>query len=383
MPIVIANPATPASWSNWDGTNDGADQTIVLGTAGSFDLTMERVSPTVYAVAYSDDTNGYKTTIQLLQISGTTVTPGSKYVVTNDTFGSPVIAATGDFVDDTSTFIVGWVNSNIVKTAVIAFNGTSVTSQGSTVNLESGTTTSALTIERLDTDKAIASYYNSSLATDNIVCVLSVSGTTITQGTESFFQRGSARVLNASDNSDDIAVLSPTYAVRAGASTHAFVEGTAFTISGTSVTAGSMTIVEGLTAQAGEYVIQALDSSRIFVGRSRSDQSDQLYGLVFTSSGGTVNTSTSSLLIAENTNLTDRMDSLLVNTDLVMMAYKEGPSGSSKLFTLPISGTTPGTPNPRVNYTGDYIRLAPTTSPNTLLMVRQVYPNLISKLINI
>lgn len=383
MPIVIANPATPASWSNWDGTNDGADQTLLAGYFS--DLTMVRVSPNIYALAYSDDNNGYKGTVVLLQVSGTTVTAGTKMSFTNDTGTWPAIAATGDFVDDNSSFIIGW-SKNYAKVAVVDFSGTTINSIGTTNTLLSASGVGALTIERLENDKALAYYYSSfdPAPNDNFTTVLSVSGSTITNGTPDQWGRTSERYPEQSDNSDKIVVLSPTYAVVAGGTTHAFLEATPVTISGTSNTAGTSTIVDSDSTIGEDQVVVGLDGSRVYVGGANNSDNNYLYGSVFTSAGATVTPGSHSLLQSTNTKLAYGHDGLLVDTDLIMHAYKDTTAGDSKIGVVDISGTTINSMSTPVSFgSGQYLRLSPTTDPNVQLLVRMVYPNIVAKLINV
>lgn len=363
MPFIFKVP--PSNWTNWDGSNNGPEQVLVSGFPSQ--STMERVGINTFAMAYNDDLNGLKGTVLIFQISGTTITPGPTFSFTNDIGVRPVIAPLENLSSDTGRFIVGWTKSSYVKAAVISYSGTTISSIGAVNTLKSTSGLGGFTIEQLTTNKAIATYNDAFVGNPaNFARVLTVSGTTISAGTELNFGRASARYLDASDISDSISVHSPTYATLIGATTHAFAEATTLTISGTNVTAGISVITgSSVTAQGEKFASVNLDASRSYFGWGTIDDNNYCYGQILTSIGGIVTPGGNTVQITETTN---NVDAILVGVDTILLSAVSGTTAKLRVFT--INGNVINPIGNAVVYSGmTAVRLAPTAVPNTKVMV--------------
>jgi hypothetical protein len=174
-------------------------------------------------------------------VSGTTITAGS--AVAFDAAASDNMAAIGL---DSARGVVAWVSAGAtVTSAVVNVSGTTVSAVGTTYNIES-TAAFGLYLDKLDTDKIIIAYTQSSATDDTKCAIATISGNAITWGSTVEVHNGD----NAGGECTGLATISKSSAVVSWYhTTGTSATATAFsyiTISGTTPTIANTITVDNL-----------------------------------------------------------------------------------------------------------------------------------------
>jgi len=236
------------------GTTVTAGAKTVFNSATTTYVSVTQLDATHALVCYTDGGNSSRGTAQVLTISGTTVTAGAKTVFN---------AATTYYISvtqlDATHALVCYTdggNSNRGTAQVLTISGTTVTAGTETVFNNASTT--YVSVTQLDATHALVCYYDGGNSNYGIACVLTISGTTVTAGTETVFNA-------ATTNYISVTQLDATHALVCYQDVSNSQYGTAqvLTISGTTLTAGAETVFNN----AGTYYISAtqLDATHALV----------------------------------------------------------------------------------------------------------------------
>lgn len=176
------------------GTTISAGTAVTFNTGAIYSMSTTVVDSTHGLVVFQDGGNSNYGTAVVLGISGTTLTANSKYV-----FNSTATSDITTFLLDTNKVIVGFSITSAGKAAVLSISGTTVST--GTLATYNTAATSSISILALSTTSAIVSYSDTGNSGYLTSCVLTVSGTTITAGSETVISSSSA-VANSSQKID-------------------------------------------------------------------------------------------------------------------------------------------------------------------------------------
>lgn len=241
-----------------------AGTSITYGTENSFNsvgvsnISVAALSSTHFVVAYSDQAVNNAGTAIVGSVSGTTISYGTKNTFhgTASTWEHSVVGLSS------STFVIAYKdpgNSNHGTAIVGLVSGTTISSYGSEFVFNTGSTTRP-SISALSSTHFVVAYPDGGNSNQGTAIVGSVSGTTISYGSENVFNA-------ASTSNTSAAALSSTHFVVAytdgGNSSH----GTAIvgSVSGTTISGyGSENVFN--TTTTGGMEVAALDAATFVVG---------------------------------------------------------------------------------------------------------------------
>ena len=274
-----------------DSIVSGLETALSSGTQSNIRSSAVALDSSTVFIAYSSIPYGV-----VCSISGTTITAGSETSLfsTNGTGSFEAVA-----LDSSTVFIVrGADSSECLYGVVCSISGTTITA-GSETQLsmlsKSGYEIKAVA---LDSAKVFISYRGNSSYFYAQVC--SISGTTITAGSET--QLSSLQY--AYGGSSAVALDSSTVFIahRGNDGTYNRLYGVVCSISGTTITVGTDTLLSGDYYNNYDYISAvALDSSTVFIAHNSgstasSTGSTRLYGVVCSISGTTITAGTDTLL---------------------------------------------------------------------------------------
>jgi hypothetical protein len=165
---------------------DVSGSTVTPGTPVVFEsatteyASIAVLSPSKVLVAYEDDGNSYYGTACVLDISGSTVTPGTAVVFESATLTTHISATA---LSPTQALVVyrDGGNSDYGTACVLDVSGSTVT-PGTPAVFESAITDS-VTVTALSTTQALVVYRDVGNAGLGTACLLNISGSTVTPGT--------------------------------------------------------------------------------------------------------------------------------------------------------------------------------------------------------
>ena len=301
----------------------------VFESATTEEIGVAMLTATKAVVTYSDGGNLGKGTACVLTISGSTITAGSPAVYgPNYTYGDIATGLTS------TTAIVSFTNSSSYPSAaLLTISGTSV-SAGTALTINSSNSHLVLSVDRLTDTTAIAVYKDSSNYGSSVV--LSVSGTSLLKGT--------AVVFNAASTADvSVTSLSATQAMVCYTDTGNSSYGTSciLDVSGTAITAGTEVVFTSSTATY-KRVDLLTSTKAIVVYRDGANT----YGTacVLDVSGSTITAGTP--VVFESAATTDTAVTRLSDTSAMATYTDSGNSsfGTSIILTISGSTITAGTP---------------------------------------
>jgi len=212
-------------------------------------------------------------------------------------------------------------NSNRGTACVLSVSGSTIT-EGTPVVFETGGTTNIYSVSKLDTDKALVCYTDTGNSNYGTACAMTVSGTTIIAGTPVVF--------DTVDTSADLVLSAPvdtnkavvTYIDRTSS---AYIRWRVLTVSGTTITANTAYGFGGGNTNYAIYGLRQLSTNKlVFLYRNTSSVASII---ILTVSGTTVSYGSS---IASNTG-----GKIAVLSDSKILI---GTAGGFIIFT--ISGST-------------------------------------------
>ncbi len=284
------------------------------------------LSATSFALAYYDASGGVGKVI-VASISGTTITYGTPFSLTS--------ATTNDYYNicalDSTHFAVIYNDGSNAAVAVGVVSGTTVTSVGTRVAFSQfSSANSYYGICTLDSTHFVVSYRDSILGLSYVHCG-SVSGTTITAGTRVAFGAGA----NPQKSSTSISAISSTsffcvYSDGAGTGT-AFVS----SVSGTTITKGSdSNFAANVGASNSVITTFPLDSTHIGIAyRTNTNTGSSIVGVI---SGTTISSWGSAVQFSSSG---AAVVGAGINSTSFVLSYNNGtPNGAN--VTGSVSGTT-------------------------------------------
>ena len=255
------------------GSSITAGTPVAFNPAGSYYNRIDKISSTQAIVVYKDLGNSNYGTSCILTLSGTSITAGSEVVFNSGRSDYTTVAV----LNSTKAIVVYGDNSNSHQctACLLTISGSSITA-GSEVGFNSNRGR-YFSITALSETKAIATFEQHN-DTAGKACILDVSGTTITAGSVQQFTAGA--IYNTS-----VTALSSTKAIVVyQASPHAAAR--VLDVSGTTITAGSA--LEYRIGTTSFQNIAKLTSTRAIVSyRDNANNSYPTYA-TFTISGATV-----------------------------------------------------------------------------------------------
>ena len=255
------------------GSSITAGTPVVFNPAGSYYNRIDKISSTQAIVVYKDLGNSNYGTSCILTLSGTSITAGSEVVFNSGRSDYTTVAV----LNSTKAIVVYGDNSNSHQctACLLTISGSSITA-GSEVGFNSNRGR-YFSITALTETKAIVTFEQHN-DTAGKACILDVSGTTITAGSVQQFTAGA--IYNTS-----VTALSSTKAIVVyQASPHAAAR--VLDVSGTTITAGSA--LEYRIGTTSFQNIAKLTSTRAIVSyRDNANNSYPTYA-TFTISGATV-----------------------------------------------------------------------------------------------
>lgn len=305
-------------------------RTATYGTEKNYNGTGNGAFPTVtqidtdkFVVAFRDQSNSDYGACVVGTVSGNTITYGSEV-----TFNSALTLLDHHAVAkiDTNKFVIAYKDGgdgNDGYAIVGTVSGTTIT-LGSEYKFNS-VDTDSISIAPLDTDKFVISYYDDGSSNNGEVIVGTVSGTVISYGTLVTFQSGGGFV-------NDIAQIDTNkfVVIYTGTGTQAKVG----TVSGTTITLGSAVTINS-TSNVDYMSVSKIDTDK-FVASCQGS------GDIGVAKVGTVSTRTITLgsEVTFNNASTLQISTAQINTDKFVVAYKDG---GNSFYGTSIIGTASGT----------------------------------------
>ncbi len=293
------------------------------------------LSPTKAIVTYQDEGDSGYGTACVLEIDGTTITPGPPIVFTSAyTYYNASVTALSS-----SKAIVTYNehgNSDYGTACVLEIDGTTIT-PGTPVVLELSITWYNASVTALSSTKAIVTYKDSGNSNYGTACVLEIDGSTITPGTPVVFESASTSFPSVTALSSNKAIVTYRDAGNSSYGTACVLE-----IDGTTITPGTPAVFE--SANTGYISVTALSSSKALVTYEDGGNSDYGTACVLEIDGSTITPGTP--VVFESAGTT-HISATALSSSKALVTYEDG--GNSDYGTaclLEIDGTTiaPGTP---------------------------------------
>jgi hypothetical protein len=303
---VFTTPSQTLTSENYIGMSRGvvnySSATEAVGSETVFESAITSIIASVYdsnanktVIVYKDQGNSSHGTAIVATVSGTSIS-----------YGSPVVfeAATTNHIDvafdsDSNKIVVAYAdtgNSNYGTAIVGTVSGTSI-SFGTPVVYNEGTTAYNSVVFDSSNNKIVIAYTDSGNSSHGTAVVGTVSGTSISFGSEVVFESaGTAYMASAFDSNSNKVVIGYQ---DTGNSSH----GTAIvgTVSGTSISFGSATVFE---SAAIAYTQMGFDSTNNKIVIAYQDEGNSYYGtaIVGTVSGTSISFGTAAVFQASQAN---------------------------------------------------------------------------------
>ena len=296
-------------------------------------------------MAYRDNGNSNYGTAQILTINGTTITAGTETVFNsgntyyisatalsdskvlmayqddgNSNYGTVQVLAVPSL---STTRPVGIVSS-------VGSNPSGISASGSETVFNSALTDKIVAMALSDS-KVLVTYLDNGNSDRGTAVVLSISGNTITAGSEFVFNSGPTYYASAVALSDSKALVAY---IDDGNSSYGIA--IVLTVDGTTITAGSKFVFNSTYAYT--YIMVALSSSKVLVAYMDTGNSSYGTAVVLTISGTTITAGTK---LVFNGAGTDAISAVPLSDSKVLVAYQDsGNSSRGTARILTISGTT-------------------------------------------
>ena len=295
-------------------------------TAITYDTTNDKV-----VIAYKDAGNSDYGTAVVGTVSGTTISFGTPVVY--QSAGTEYNAATFDSANGKVVVACRHVSFNAGKAYVGTVSGTSI-SFGSSVEFESGNTKYISATYDSTNEKVVLSFIDENDSSKGKAIVGTVSGTSISMGTEATF------------NAANTLFTSITYDSNAGKVVIAYRDqgnsnygtGIVGTVSGTSISFGSEAVFESARS---DYIVSAYDSSanKVVIVYADDGNSDYITSVVATVSGTSISFGTP--VVISSSAVTNPIG-VAYNSDSnkTFVTYQDGSNNNYGAYAL---GTVSGT----------------------------------------
>ena len=325
------------------GTVNASNNSISFGSATVIETTgadTNRIgvgfdsSNNKIVVAYRDTSNSDKGRAAVGTVSGTSISFGTPV----DFQASLVSQLTATFDSNENRFVIGYrdsSNSNYGTAIVGTVSGTSI-SFGTPVVFESADSIYISSVFDSDSNKVVIAYTDNGNSGRGTAIVGTVSGTSISFGSANVFNGGSSgTAFNSSsfDTSNNKVVIA--YSDNNNSQHGSAIVGT---VSGTSISFGSEVVFEAAVSQ---HIGSTFDSSNNKVVIVYSDEGNSSYGtaIVGTVSGTSISFGTA--VVYETGTATNNSATFDTSSNKVAIAYADDSnSGSGTFITGTVSGTS-------------------------------------------
>ncbi|MCK4454530.1 hypothetical protein KAU51_04310 [Candidatus Parcubacteria bacterium] len=334
IPIEYLNTAQYPIYTDADVTYGTAEN---YSTTSTTNTTVKEVNTNKFVVCYTDVTDGYSGQCIAATVNGTDMTWGSVSEFDNDTRGRTSLCKL-----DTDKFAVVYADDVLTDDGyarAVTVSGTTIGSWGTAKEIETGDLENS-SCDGIDTstDKFVACY-NDETNSDSATCVVAtVSGTTITNGTpvmwESLKYRADSTVTKKNGNNK---FISAARVYESGDVDNLVIVGT---VSGTTITLGTEVSPTGV-ANIGGYLGLAIPDTDKFVVTFYGDVSTyHQYAYVGTVSGTTITIGSQYETIASIRHPMQSAEAIDTTTVLLALSSYPDYDGKSQILTPDFSDRT-------------------------------------------
>jgi hypothetical protein len=332
----------------------GTEVDLISTAAYVFEVSM--FSATQAVLVYKDVSTTYIMAV-CLTISGTTVSAGTPLIVHAANGSSPAVCV----IDSTHAVVVWQKEQGPYGQwgAVLTLSGTTLT-KGTEANYSGGINAGPADLSPISSTNVLVAYENNTSNT-GMAIVLIITGTTITWGSAITVDSGNT-------GSDKACVLSSTKAITVHQNhTDAQLQGEVLTITGTSLSAGAELVIHA-AASTPWRVVPLTATTALCVYSLNSDY----YGraVVLTQSGTTLTAGTAITFVSS---ALDSCDAVVISPTSVLVTYC-GTGIGANTMDLTISGTTvtAGTETQLTSADTQFICMATYDGTKTLIGYRDV-----------
>jgi len=276
----------------------------------------------VFIAHASDGTNKYLNGI-VCTISGTTITPGTDTTLVNVSNSATILSPV--LIDTNKVFIAHSNNSSnyYLNGVICTISGTTITPGTDTTLVSTQYAGNVASIALIDTNKVfIAHQSNSNYYLNGIVCT--ISGTTITTGTDTtlrsiMYSSNGAKVCFIDTNK--VFITHNSGKIYPDSSPTYYLYGIVCTISGSTITPGTDTTIYTYAYSAYGASIALIDTDKVFIAHQSDGTNRYLKGIICTISGTTITHGTDTTLISTTQSAVDA-SAVLVYDNKVLIAHK-------------------------------------------------------------
>jgi hypothetical protein len=335
---------------NADGTvSTITGQSEELGSSVVFEAARARYISSVFdsnsnkvVIVYSDQDNGSAGTAIVGTVSGTSISFGSPATFTSD---ASYISAAFDSNSNKVVISYGDPNNSVYGTSVVGtVSGTSISFGTPVVFNSSGTDEIGATFDS-NSNKVVVAYRDDGNSSYGTAIVGTVSGTSISFGSEAVFESANSSIMVAVfDNSNNKVVI--TYKDGGNSNYGTAVVGT---VSGTSISFGTPVVFNAASTEAAA----AFDSNANKVVIGYGDASNSSYGtaIVGTVSGTSISFGSPSVIFEDSS---DKMSGAFDSgtNQVVFVFYDNGATTSGQVTVVQVSGSSISASSPTTFFTG-------------------------------
>jgi len=299
---------------------------------------------TSFVVVYTDAGNSSYGTAIIGTISGTTISYGSEYVFNSASTSYPSVSAL-----DSTSFVAAYMdagNSSYGTAIIGTISGTTISYGSEYVFNSASTLYAGPFVSALDSTSFVMAYQDGGNSLYGTAIIGTVSGTTISYGSEYVFN-------SANTSNPSVSALDSTSFVVAYMDVGNSYYGTAIigTVSGTTISYGSEYVFN--PSEASYVSVSALDSTSFVVAYKDVGNSSYGTAIIGTVSGTTISYGSEYVF---NSASTTRASVSALNSTIFVVAYTD--AGNSSYGTA-IIGTVSGT---TISYGSEYVFNSASTS---------------------
>ena len=319
----------------------GSRQNFVTVASQYYDIAADPNNTNRWAIVWTDDVGTKYVQIRIITRSGTTLTMSSiSNVNTGGNASLPVVS----WDKSTSGTLLVCYNQNSKKAKVCTVSGSAGSetfTYGSELIIGSGSLYSPK-LSCLGTTGNYLLTYDKSSPNYMHGIVLSVSGTSVTNGTETVIASRSMAGLGLTSHAVDITDSSKALAVWMDLAANDYIYAASLTISGTSISVAGVSSISGTTRYSTAVGLAATfaDSTGKYVVLGRDRTNNDGYAFVVTDSGGSYSVGTRVAFLVGTLN-SSSISNNLNDSDNFVVAYTDTPTPRDGYSTIgTISGTS-------------------------------------------
>lgn len=307
----------PGVDSEWDGFNIQPDiktyTASVFESASTTEISIAMLTSTKAIVCYEDLGNSNYGTACILDVSGTTITPGTAAVFESATTTNISVTALSS-TQAIVTYTDGG-NSSYGTACILDISGSTIT-PGTAAVFESAST-SHINVVALSSAQAIVCYSDGGNLNYGTSCILDVSGSTITPGTPAVFESSNTTY------EIDVVKTTSTQAIVAYGDNNFYPHACALDVSGSTITPGTPLQVQNDSSRNNQIIM--IDSSTLALAYADIGGGGALFITELSLSGSTITTGGEGLAIehgyANYFAYPTTMDSLVKVDSTTMVLY--------------------------------------------------------------